>query len=89
MIKIKTFDNELLSKTEKKEMNKQGFRSLHTDHINNKIVVTFVKGTDDPHNSEESKALQIKSNEIKKLRSKLQDNSINFEELKELMRSGI
>tara|TARA_R110000751_G_C13573120_1_gene458870 strand:+ start:377 stop:655 length:279 start_codon:yes stop_codon:yes gene_type:complete len=62
------------------------WRPLETITVDNKIKVTFVNGIDDPDNSDEYKQKQIKFKRKKTLNSKLQDDSITFNELKELMR---
>lgn len=80
--KIKTFDSKDEMYAEVKKLHKDGFVTLHKDLINNKWRLTSVNGTDDPNNLiDNSKFLRRKE-----LQSKLNDNSIVFEELKELLR---
>ena len=63
------------------------YRPLHTNkNDDDKYVIIFVNGEDDPHNSEEVKQIQQKTEKLDELNKKLHDNSITFEELKELMR---
>jgi len=85
-IEIKFFNSLEDAKIEKKKMTKKNFRPLHTDFVDGKIKVTFVNGDDDPANSDEQKALDVKFQRISELDSKLQDDSLTFPELKERMR---
>ena len=84
-IEILTFNTREDVNAEKK--NRHGeWCSLHTDLIDGKIRVTFVKGTDDPANSKEQAQINLKFQKLQELITKLKDNTINLEEIKELMR---
>lgn len=85
MKEIKIFDT---NEEARKEIKKRAgiWRSLNTDFVNGKIKVTFVNGNDDPDNSQESQKNRKKIERRKDLKSKLDDNSINFDELKEYLR---
>ncbi len=85
MIEELTFNNIEEANVEKKNRHGEWY-SLHTDFIDEKIRVTFVNGTDDPANSEEQAQINLTFQRLKELSLKLQDNTITFEELKELMR---
>ena len=71
-----------------------GWRSLHTDFINNKesdgYRVTFVNGIDNEENSPEriaERALEIKNQKrIDFLKEKIEDDSITFSQVKEFLR---
>jgi len=67
-----------------------GFRALHTDFINNEekngYRVTYVSGTDDPHNSPEEAAKKIKFQQKKQLTVKLVNDTLTFKEFKEMTR---
>lgn len=67
-----------------------GWRSLHTDFINNDesqgYRVTYVNGSDDPDNSPEADQRRLEVQRQKLLRKKLEDNTISFVELKEFLR---
>jgi len=87
--KIMIFETLDLVNIEKK--NQRGtMRALHTDLIDNKWVVTFVSGTDDPHNSDESKKTQTiqKTNLSRKkvLEAKIKKEDLTLIELNELYR---
>lgn len=84
---VKTFNTREEASAEKKRLAvEEKYVVIHTDYIDDKFVVTFVNGDDSPANSEESKQRQQKMIRLGELNKKLQDNSINFDELKELMR---
>lgn len=59
---------------------------IHTDFIDDKFVLTFVNGKDDPNNSIETQNIQAKFERQNILTRKLQDNSMTFEDMKEYMR---
>lgn len=65
-------------------------RPLFLDHKDDKFYVTFVTGIDDPDKTPEVEAKRqenkIKRQRRKILQSKLDDDSITFEELKEYLR---
>ena len=85
---IKTFNTREEVNAEKKKLAVE-YRSLYTDYVDGKFVITFVNGTDDPANSEESKLQYTKFNRQKKLNKKLKDSSLNIEEINEYMRLRI
>lgn len=62
------------------------WRPLHTDFVNDKVRITFVNGSDDPDNSLESQNRRIEFNRMKALGIKLKDDTISFNEVKELLR---
>ena len=73
--------------------NSQGLRPLHTDFINNDesqgFRVTFVDGSDDPHNSLEENQKRLDFQRKKVLREKLKNRTISQPELLELLESII
>jgi len=73
------------AETEKKKRSKQ-WRPLQTDFENNKIKVTFVKGSDDPNNSQESIDRRAKFQRRKDLQEKLENSSLNLAEINEYLR---
>ena len=84
-IEIIFFNSNEEAKIDKKK--RRGvWRPLETITVDNKIKVTFVNGIDDSDNSDEYKQKTVILKRKKTLNSKLQDDSITFNELKELMR---
>lgn len=89
MKEIKFFDSREEMKVEKRK--REGvWRPLHTDFINKKYKVTFVNGTDDPDKTVEVETKRqeeiIKKQRKTLLKSKLDDDSMTFDELKEYLR---
>lgn len=66
-----------------------GFRPLHTNFINEKYEVTFVKGTDDPHNAPDvvaqREAEQLKKDRDTELKQKAKDKTLTKDESEELL----
>jgi len=89
-IQIHNFPTRKVMKKEKKKMNQLGFRSLHTDFINNNesqgFKVTFVNGVDDPNNSEEQKTREIRFELRELLIKTIENDTITFKDYKMLMR---
>lgn len=79
------FDSWKLAKTAKMERLGES-RAIHNDIIDGKIRVTFVNGDDDPNNSPEAQNRRIVFERKKELSTKLEDDSITFDELKEYLR---
>jgi len=67
-----------------------GWRSLHTDFINNKesegFRVTFVNGLDNEENTEEGQTRKLRTQLIQLLYKRIESDTISFKELKMLMR---
>ncbi len=78
----------------KKQKTIEGFRPLHTNFINNDesqgYRVTFVDGIDDPHNDPalvaERKADKIEKTRTDELLVKIEDSTINPDEIKEFLK---
>lgn len=87
MREVITYDSWEKSKVGIKSKNKDGFRPLHHDLINDKWKITFVKGVDDPSNFQQSINNRTKAIRMQELNNKLRDDSITFNELKELLRN--
>jgi len=89
-IQIENYPTRKVMKKNKKIMNRAGFRSLHTDFIDNDeskgYKVTFVNGKDDPNNSEEVQKSKTRFRLQKLLVKTIENNTITFEDYKMLMR---
>lgn len=58
--------NEMLSlKSRTSQIHSNGFRPLNTDFVNEKIVITFVKGDKDPSNKKQRTKEQLSREELK------------------------
>ena len=91
-IEIIDYTTRFLMEQGKTLKNSQGLRPLHTDFINNDELqgfhVTYVNGIDDPENSAEAIAKRAEFARLKTLRAKLENDTISFPELKDLLRSS-
>lgn len=78
-----------LMKQGKKIRHSNGWRSLHTDFINNNesqgYHVTFVNGSDDSDNSPEADQRRTEFQRQKVLREKLRNRTMTFPELMEML----
>jgi len=86
MIETEDYKNRKVMSRGKAVRTGNGWRALHTDFINNLYHVTFVIGSDDPHNSDESKDRQSKFELEKLLIVTLQNDTMTFSDLKMLLR---
>jgi len=86
MIETEDYFNRKSMDRDKKTRHKNNWRSLHTDIINNKFHVTYVNGSDDPDNSEESKERRLQFRLQKLLVKTIENDTITFNDLKILMR---
>jgi len=92
-IETENYPTRTIMETAKTIRNSNGWRSLHTDFINNKesdgYHVTFVNGSDDPHNSPEAiterETKKIERDRTQKLKEKLKNRTISQPELLELL----
>lgn len=89
MIETEDYTTRTLMKSGKRQRHANGWRSLHTDFINNKesdgYHVTFVNGLDDPDNSPDADQRRLEFQRQKVLREKLKNKSITFPELIEYL----
>jgi len=85
-VETKTFPTRKVMKREKLKMNQLGFRSLHTNFIDNKFEVVFVNGSDDPANSEEAEENKLRFKLEKLLIETIENDTITFDDYKILMR---
>lgn len=90
MIQIQIYPTRKVMKRQKEKMNQLGFRSLHTDFIDNDeskgYEVTFVNGSDDPHNSEEQREINLKFKLKELLVKQIENDTITFDDYKMLLR---
>jgi len=89
-VETENYPTRKVMKREKLKRTKNGWRSLHTDFINNKesdgFHVTFVNGLDDPSNSDQAKERKIKTRLQELLTQSIQNDTITFKDYKILMR---
>lgn len=88
-IETEDYQTRDLMKQGKRRRNQNGWRSLHTDFVNNVesdgYHVTFVNGSDDPDNSPEADQRKPDFQRQKELSQKLKDRTITQTELLELL----
>ena len=92
-IETEDYQTRALMKIEKENRNRNGWRALHTDFINNKELdgyhVTFVNGLDDPDNAPDvvakREAQRLENIREEELRDKLKNRTISQPELLELL----
>ena len=92
-IETEDYATKILMESGKKIRHDNGWRPFHTDFINNDELqgyhVTYVNGIDDPHNSSEAISDRLEQQRIRTLREKLEDDSISFSQLKDLLRTRL
>ena len=89
-VEIKEYKTRKSMKIGKTARNALGWRSLHTDFINNierdGYRVTYVNGLDNEENSEDGKIRQLQFHLTELLNQRIETDTLTFGELKMLLR---